>query len=567
MFLYIMDYKAIISEIKRLSELLEKEKEADLQQYRLKMTGTSLAERRKEGVCWYPVVVEKSTFDSGERLLIRISRSREHNQSHLFQSGKLVSLFSTAGNNKEGREAVSGVVNYVKEHEMVITLNSDDVPPWVADGKLGVQLLFDENSYREMERALSYLQKTEDERVKELMQVLLGEKQASFGQREIRIDPLLNDSQQKALNKVCNAKDVAIIHGPPGTGKTTTLVEAIVQTLNDESQVLVCAPSNTAVDLLVEKLIEKGISTVRTGHPARVTEEILSQTLDAKIVRHSSYKELKMVKRKADEYREMGLKYKRNFGQAEREQRRLLLSEARSLKEEAGHLEFYITNDILSSAQVIACTLVGAAGYVLKGRTFNTVFIDEAAQALEPACWIPVLKANRVIFAGDHYQLPPTIKSYEAAKAGLEVTLFEKAINRNRADVMLQEQYRMNTGIMNFSSRYFYRGNLHANERVAGWKLLDDDLPMEFVDTAGCGFFEQTDPETRSSFNPEEANLLQLHFAAYMEKIEVLNMQDEVSNIGIISPYKAQVSILENILQEEGILPEWVLEKMAHQYH
>ena len=207
--------------------------------------------------------------------------------------------------------------------------------------------------------------------------------------------------------------------------------------------------------------------------------------------------------------------------------------------------------------------MVGAAGYVLKGRTFTTVFIDEAAQALEPACWIPVLKANRVIFAGDHYQLPPTIKSYEAAKAGLEVTLFEKAINRNRADVMLQEQYRMNTGIMNFSSRYFYRGNLHANERVAGWKLLDDDLPMEFVDTAGCGFFEQTDPETRSSFNPEEANLLQLHFAAYLGKIEVLNMQDEVSNIGIISPYKAQVSILENILQEEGILPEWVLEKMV----
>ncbi|MFN8258500.1 MAG: AAA domain-containing protein [Bacteroidales bacterium] len=558
-----MDNKTIREELKNLLQLLKKEKHEDLAQYKSKMTGTSLLERRTQGVCWYPVTLEKTRFDTGERLLVKVSRPQEHKESHLFQSGKLVSLFSNAGSNEEDNENVNGVVNEVSEHTMLITINGDDFPDWINDGKLGVQLLFDENSYREMERTLHQLIETDNQRLSELLNILLGNSKARFTEEPPVEIPNLNKNQNRALNMILNAMDVAIIHGPPGTGKTTTLVEAIIQTLKTEQQVLVCAPSNAAVDLLVEKLSQQGIDVLRVGHPARVTEEILNTTLDARIAHHSSYKDLKVVRRKAEEYRAMGRKFKRNFGPAEREQRKLLLAEAKKLKDEGDHLEFYISSDILAKCRVIAGTLVGANNPVLKGIKFKTVFIDEAAQALEPACWIPVLKSDRVIFAGDHHQLPPTIKCYEAAKAGLEITLFEKAINRNDADVMLTEQYRMNKAIMEFSSRIFYKNSLEANEAVANWKIFPEDLPVEFIDTAGCGFYEQMDKETLSSFNPEEGLLLFKHLANYLTNLEVMGKLDEIKDIGIISPYKAQVSRLTESYHFDGFFTEAMMAKLA----
>lgn len=540
-----MPRRDIQEELKHLLILLRKEKEEDLLVYKRKMTGTSLAERRKQGVCWYPVNLEKTKFDTGERLLVRISRPHEHLDAHLFQSGKLVSLFSNAGKNHENSEVVNGVVNQVSEHEMLITLNSDAVPNWIEDGYLGVQLLFDENAYREMENAIKFLIKTREERINQLKSILLGGQEAQFNLQSPIIRSGLNTSQNKAINLIRDAKDVAIVHGPPGTGKTTTLVHAILDILRDESHVLVCAPSNAAVDLFVEKLDAEGVDVVRIGHPARVTQNILSNTLDARKAHHVDYRNLKSLRKKADEFRNLAKKYKRNFGIDEREQRKMLFAEASKFKEEAEHLEFYIINSILSSAQVIATTLVGANNYHLKGMNFKTVFIDEAAQALEPAAWIPIIKAERVIFAGDHFQLPPTIKSHEAAKQGLEVTLFEKAIKRNKADVMLQEQYRMHERIMDFSGRYFYKNQLLPNESVRHWKVFEEDEPMEFVDTAGTGYFEQVDPETKSSYNKEEVNLLFRHFQNYLDQIISFGKMNEVQNIGIISPYKAQVGLLK----------------------
>jgi len=558
-----MENKIIREELKSLLNLLKKEKHEDLAQYKLKMTGSSLAERRKSGVCWYPVHLEKTQFDTGERLLVKVSRPTEHKEGHLFQSGKLVSIFSNAGQNNEENETVNAVVNYVREHEMMITLNSHDFPDWIHDGKLGIQLLFDENSYREMEKTMHFLIETEEKRINELAQVLLGQKDAEFEEINKTDDLNLNKSQNDALNKVLNAKDLAIIHGPPGTGKTTTLVEAISETLKNENQVLVCAPSNAAVDLIVEKLSGKGIDVLRIGHPARVTEQILNTTMDARIAHHSNFKDLKFMRKQIDEYRKMGHKFKRNFGPVEREQRRLLLSEANKLKDEADQLAFYISRDILSNSRVIASTLVGANNSVLAGIRYRTVFIDEAAQALEPACWIPILKAERVIFAGDHQQLPPTIKSREAAKNGLEVTLFEKAIKRNNADVMLKEQYRMNSIIMNFSSRVFYNNSLVANVNVANWKIFEDDLAFEFIDTAGCGFYEQVDPETRSSFNPEEADLLLKHLDFYLSDLELMNKLHEVRDIGIISPYKAQTVRISDTIELNELISSEMMEKIA----
>lgn len=542
--------KDIQEELKNLLILLKKEKDADLQQYRQKMAGTSLKERRKQGVCWYPIQLEKTKYDAGERLIVKISRPSEHTDAHLFQSGKLISLFSAAGGQGDYDDAVNGVVNNVTKTHMHITMNVDELPAWLHHGQLGVQLLFDENAYREMERTLTSLLNTKEDRITAFKKILLGDQAAQFTNHETIRDLGLNDSQNAALHQIHNAQDVAIIHGPPGTGKTTTVVQAILETLKSEDQVLVCAPSNAAVDLLAEKLGEQKVEVLRIGHPARVTEEILSKTLDAKIANHKDFKDLKAMRKQSEEYFAMAGKFKRSFGHAEKKQRKALRDEARALKAQAEHLNYYIVNDIISKSQVIACTLVGANNQMLKGMSFETVFIDEAAQALEPASWIPILKSNRVVFAGDHCQLPPTIKSFEAAKAGLEVTLFEKAIQRNRADTMLQEQYRMHEDIMNFSSRLFYKDQLIANEMVKNWKVYAEDQTVEFIDTAGCGYFEQIDPETRSSFNKEEADLLFRHLNNYLMSLDAMEKNDELTSVGIISPYKAQVVNMQELLAE-----------------
>lgn len=558
-----MNQKEVTEELAKLLILLSKEKEEDLKQYTQRIQKTSFIERRKSGVCWYPVRIDKSSYSSSELLMVRVSRNPEHNASHLFQSGKLVSLFSNAHDNTESSETIHGVVNTVRDHEMVITLNADDHPDWIYDGKLGVQLLFDENAYREMERGLKKLITNEEERIEELKQILLGDKPARFREIPGIKLPELNSSQNEALSRVLSANDLAIVHGPPGTGKTTTLIQAIVYTLKTENQLLVCAPSNAAVDLLVEKLAEENVGVIRIGHPARVNDEVLSKTLDANITKHKQYKELKLLRKSAEEYQKLGRKYKRNFGSAEREQRRFLFAEAKKFRAEANQLSGYIKDDILDKTSVIATTLVGVSNPALRKKHFTTVFIDEAAQGMEPAAWLPILKSERVIFAGDHCQLPPTIKSYEAAKEGLEITLFEKAISRNSADVMLTEQYRMHQQIMNFPSQHFYKNSLIANEEVRDWTLFPDDPPIEFIDTAGCGFFEETNPESKSAMNREEINLLFKHLATYLEGIKTINRLDEIQGIGIISPYKAQVTLMQESFITSILLDEITSQKIA----
>ncbi|MFT6747209.1 MAG: ATP-dependent RNA/DNA helicase IGHMBP2 [Glaciecola sp.] len=538
-------------ELVNTQALLQIEKEADLQQYKKRTAETSFKHRRVTGVCWYPVLLEKSKYDNGERLIVRVSRSKEHVQKDGFQSGKLVSLFCVRKGGGEQMDHVDGVVNQVKEQEMFITLNCDELPLWIHDGILGVQLLFDENAYKEMEYALRQVISGENKRLHALSEIILGSKDASFNSELVEENLSLNKRQNEALQHVLQAEDVAIVHGPPGTGKTTTIIESIKEVLKSESQVLVCAPSNAAVDLLVSKLSNSSISAIRIGHPARVTEEALSFTLDARITVHKDYKTLRQLKKKAEEYFVLSGKWKRNFGREERQQRTLLLAEARKLKKDASKLSSYITSSIIEESQVICSTLVGASNMKLKGLQFDTVFIDEAAQALEPAAWIPILKANRVVFAGDHQQLPPTVKSYEAGKGGLRTTLFEKAIQRNLENVMLNEQYRMNEQIMNFSSKQFYGSDLNANDKVAQWKIFPDDLPVEFIDTAGTGFEEQVDAESRSTFNKEEARLLLNHFQEYM-----LMMNEETKNklsIGIITPYRAQVDCITQAIDDAGL--------------
>ncbi len=537
-------------ELRRIQELLRLEKKADLAYYQQKILNASLEDRKKNGLCWHPVTLTGQRYSMGEKLIIKVSRTAATNKPHVFQSGKIVSLFSAAS----AKHTVSGVVNEVRGNVMTITLNADELPDWVQDGALGVDLLFDELAYREMDKALKRVIDALEGRLTALREILLGKRQASFVEVPPPTVPSLNESQNAALHKVLSAEDVAIIHGPPGTGKTTTMVQAIIQTVQQEKQVLVCAPSNAAVDLLTEKLSEQNMRVVRIGHPARVTDINLSKTLDAQIASHEYYKDLKKLRRKSEELREMGYKYKRKYGQAEREQRRRLLDEAFKLRAEAEQLEYYIMSDIFSKADVITSTLVGAASSLIKGAQFRTGFIDEAAQALEGASWIPLLRCERVVFAGDHCQLPPTIKSYEAARQGLGETLFEKCIQRQQAlgspvDAMLQTQYRMHEQIMDFSSRYFYEGQLKAHESVRNATLDGGQPPLTFIDTAGCGFTEKTEPESLSTYNEEEAQLLLRHLNDLIGEVGVGKVMETSITIGIISPYKAQVRLLTELYE------------------
>lgn len=538
------DTKAYFS---HLTALLKKEWAEDLQQYKEKILYTAIPEKKKSGVCWYPVVVNSHHIGTGEKIVLELEKTTDLEQAHMFQGGGSVSFYANTGD-KEKSSAVTGVIRYVRKNKMSIVLNEDDLPDWIDDGKLGVDLLFDEASYREMERTLKLLGKQESGRLAELIDILLGKKSP---QREPAFSPelpSLNAVQNLALKSIIEARDLAIVHGPPGTGKTTTLIQSVKEVVKLEKQVLVTAPSNAAVDVMVEKLAEEGINVLRLGHPARVTSRVIENSLDARIASHDSYKDLKVVRKKYEEFRNIAFKYKRNFGHAERQQRKMLLQEAGRFRSEADMLEDYITTSLLDNAQVIACTLVGSNHYLIKDRVFKTVFIDEAGQALEPACWIPIMKANRVVMTGDHQQLPPTVKSFEAAKEGLEKTLFEKNVSYHNVDVMLEEQYRMKPAIMEFPSRFFYHGKLKAATAAIDREPLPNVDVIRFIDTAGCGYQEKVNPETRSTFNEEEGQLLINQLVANIAAMGQEHVLAGRITFGVIAPYKAQIELLRELL-------------------
>ncbi|MBL7846838.1 MAG: AAA family ATPase [Cyclobacteriaceae bacterium] len=545
-----------IESLKHTLELLRKERQADLEYYRQKVLLRSLHQRVQEGTTWYPVRLRNDYIGTGERLVIEVERTNHLEQPHAFQAGKSVSVFCNASGKPE-KEHANGVINYVRDNAMVITLQGDELPDWIEDGQLGIDVMFDEMSYREMEFALKEVMKAENTRVATLREILLGDLAPAPTEPQAleSTATFLNTSQADALQNVLSTKDIAFIHGPPGTGKTTTMVGAILAAVKKESQVLVTAPSNAAVDLLAEKLSDLGLQVVRIGHPARVTEQTLSKTLDARIAQHVHYPELRSLRKRMEQLKTMAMKYKRNFGYSEKEQRRLLLQESKAAKADADVLEFHIVNDVLQKSDVICCTLVGCSHPVLRGRKYRTAFIDEAGQALEPACWIPLLRCERVVLAGDHQQLPPTIKSNEAAKEGLAVTLFEKGILKHPVKAkMLQVQYRMHQAIMAFSSRYFYHDQLLAHESVKAALLHPNQAPIEFVDTAGCGYNESQDPETLSRFNEEEAHLLIRLVERLIDDIGQETWLQYGITLGIITPYRSQVDLLHKLAEQSPVL-------------
>ncbi|MEL6672291.1 MAG: AAA domain-containing protein [Bacteroidota bacterium] len=542
-------------------ELLALEKAEDLRQYQEKVLKRSLAERVKKGVSWYPVSLHRLYIGMGERVVVELENTEgKKNKPTAFQSGSMVALFGNLSDREAGR--VSGVVASIRKGIIRIALSTDYIPEWIHHAKLGIDLEFDDKTYQEMVRALNQvIEPKKQKRLQYLREVMIGEVEPAFREwKEVRYqNPALNPSQNDAIQRVLEAEDVAIIHGPPGTGKTTTLVFAIQEILHHEHQVLVCAPSNTAVDLLCQKCAAQGIEVVRLGNPARVDENLQNLTLDGRISQHNDYAALRKLRKESEQIRKKALTYKRNFGPQERSKRGELLKEARELKQLAHQLEDYILHQVLRSAQVIATTLSGAARKEIEHKRFHTVLIDEAGQALAPACWIPILKADRVIMAGDHCQLPPTVKSFEAAKKGLDKTLFEHIIQRKEVDVMLTRQYRMPDSIMRFSGRQFYQDQLEADESVR-YRHLGEGFPVfSFVDTAGCGFEERKNGDTQSTSNPEEAQILLKHLAIHLDKVstEQNSLLEQDFSVGIISPYKDQVKVLKKQLLESPMLSDY----------
>ncbi|MFY0687317.1 MAG: IGHMBP2 family helicase [Cyclobacteriaceae bacterium] len=523
-----------------LLELLKIERAEDRKQYQQKIQNRSIEDRKKDGVSWYPLEMTKSFLDIGERWTVEVRRKSGQNQRHMFQVGSSAGLFVQDG--KKTQHA-PGIISKVEDNSIYLMLHRDEPPDWIEDGILGIDLLFDESTYNEMERTIETLIKTDNARLKELIDISLGNRKPGFKQEHgVSLDQL-NESQNKAVNNILSAEDICLVHGPPGTGKTTTLIEAICLTVKNEKQVLVTAPSNSAVDIIVEKLHQKNINVVRIGHPARVTEEVVSHTLDAHMSNHSDIRLLKELRKQAEQMRRLAKQYKRKFGREEAQQRKTMLIEAKRLKGESRALESHIVYDVINKADVIACTLIGCNNQYLQKKWFKTVFIDESSQALEAAAWIPIMKANRAIMAGDHKQLPPTIKSKEADKGGLGETIFERMIKLHHADTMLQTQYRMHPDIVSFSNECFYQNQLITDKQVVERETIFDEKAV-FIDTAGAGYSDQMNPETLSTFNLEEAQFV----ISFLNKLT--NEQPRITELtfGIIAPYKAQIEQLRKAL-------------------
>ena len=477
--------------------------------------------------------------------MIEVERREDKDIEHQFEYGRPVCFFTQDVSGKLNYLNFVATVNYVDEDRMVVILPSVDALLALQSKEVvGVQLYFDETSYRLMFEALKQVIGAKNNRLAELRDIFHGTQPAStFSFHPLRF-PWLNATQEEAVNKVLHAKDVAIVHGPPGTGKTTTLVEAVYETLHRENQVLVCAQSNMAVDWISEKLVDRGVSVLRIGNPSRVNDKMLSFTYERRFESHPDYPQLWSIRKAIREL------YARSRKGAEREAVRQKIN---SLKDRATELEIRINESLFSEARVIACTLVGSANRLLTGQKFGTLFIDEAAQALEAACWIPIRKADRVILAGDHCQLPPTVKAPEALRAGLGHTLMQTIV-KNKPDTvsLLKLQYRMNDEIMRFSSEWFYGGMLQSAPEVKYRSILDFDTPIEWINTEGLDCNEEFIGENYGRINKSEAELSIEQLKGYITKIGRERFLDERIDVGMISPYKAQVQYLRRLVRNDA---------------
>lgn len=551
--------------------LLQLEYYTEKEAFRKLTEQMGLQRKVKRGDAWFPLQVGKSFYNSLNQTAIEVFRTSDQDIEHNFEFGRPVMFFTLRSSLKYF--SFTGTVSYVDGDRMVITV--PDSAPLLelqqSTDPIGVQLSFDETSYKLMFEALDRVMKAKNNRLAYLRDLFYSHQKAGRFSFEPMKFPWLNPTQERAVNEVLWAKDVAIVHGPPGTGKTTTLVEAINETLMRESQVLVCAQSNMAVDWISEKLVDRGINVLRIGNPTRVNDKMLGFTYERRFESHADYPQLWAIRKAIRELRKNRKKGSENYHQ-----------KMDRLKSRAAEIELRINAELFGEARVIACTLVGSAHHLLEGMKFGTLFIDEAAQALEAACWIPMKRASRVILAGDHCQLPPTVKSIAALRAGLGKTLMERiAENKPEVVTLLKIQYRMNDEIMRFSSDWFYGGKVESAPQIKYRSVLDYDHPITWIDTSNeenqitiegedapedsastsssvsaanqnsdLNFKEQFVGESFGRINKAEAELTLLTLAEYFTKLSKRRVLEERIDVGIISPYRAQVQYLKKLIKK-----------------
>ena len=535
-----------ILQLQQQRMLLQIEYNHEKEEFR-KQTETMGVERKvRRGDAWFPVTLGRCYYNSLNQMVVEVSRHEGSDIEHNFEPGRPVCFFTMKRDPKTGKDSIqymsfTATVSYAETDRMVVALpDAGRLTDLQRQDAIGVQLFFDETSYRLMFDALDRVMRATSGRLADLREMFYTKAPARKLSFEPMRFPWLNESQERAVNEVLRAKDVAVVHGPPGTGKTTTLVEAIYETLRRESQVLVCAQSNMAVDWISEKLVDRGVAVLRIGNPTRVNDKMLSFTYERRFEAHPDDPQRWSI-RKA--IRELRGQRKRSDSWHQKMDR---------LKSRATELELRIRSSLFGEARVIACTLTGAANRVLEGEKYSTLFIDEAAQALEAACWIAIRKAGRVVLAGDHCQLPPTVKSIAALKGGLGKTLMERIVEQ-KPDVvtLLTMQYRMNERIMQFSSDYFYNGAVTTAPEVSHRGILDYDLPMVWVDTADVDGKEEFVGESFGRINRAEAELTLATLQDYFDKIGKNRIFDESIDVGIISPYHAQVQLLRKMIRQK----------------
>ena len=551
----------MIQDLIRQKELLRKEYEFEKEQFQRQTQNMGVQKKVRRGMCWYPLSVGRSYYNSLEQLVVEVSRYTDLDVEHQFEPGKPVCFFQEDASGMLSYMKFTAQVSFVEDNRMVIVLPSKDALLQLTNAeRVGIQIYLDEYTYRLMFQALDTVIEAREGRLAHLRDIFHTYAKASeFSFAPVRF-PWLNPSQEKAANLVLRAKDVAVVHGPPGTGKTTTLVETIYETLRRESQVMVCAQSNMAVDWISEKLTERGVNVLRIGNPTRVTDKMLQDTYERRFESHPLYDQLWGIRRNIRQI------YEHREGSRESRHQKIA-----RLKERAAELEYRINEELFDDARVIACTLTGSAHHLLTGRRFPTLFIDEAAQALEAACWIAIQKADRVVLAGDHRQLPPTIKSPAAMSGGLDKTLMQTICEKQpRCVSMLNVQYRMADDIMQFPNKEFYDGCLYSDPSVKYRGILDWDTPIEWIeaeepdasdisDSADnfdysdpITFGESSAPDGISRVNPAEAQLALQTLHDYLERIGRERILYERLDIGIISPYKGQVHLLRRMMRQDS---------------
>lgn len=528
-----------VNELLKQQSLLQLEYDHERSEFQRMTETMGVGRKVKRGDCWFPVSVGRSYYNSLNQLVVEIMRSEDSEIEHNFEYGRQVMFFAQSGLDDISYFKFTGTVSYAESTRMVVIMpNQESVSMLMSRDAVGVQLSFDETTYKLMLNALARVINAKGNRLATLRDIFYNRSETGKLTFAPMRFPWLNVTQERAVNEVLWAKDVAIVHGPPETGKTTTLVEAIYETLRRENQVLVCAQSNMAVDWISERLMDRGIDVLRVGNPTRVNDKMLSQTYEHRFEDHPEYPQLWAMRKTMREMRAAKHKTEAFHQKMDR------------LKSRAMELELLIHNEIMSHARVISCTLAGSASRVLEGMKFNTLFIDEAAQALEAACWIAICKAHRVILAGDHQQLPPTVKCLDALKGGLGKTLMERIVESNPQVVtLLKVQYRMNEDIMRFSSDWFYNGEVESAPEVKYRGILDYDNPIVWIDTSEVEGKEEFVGESYGRINRSEAALTMKTLEEFFEKVGRQRVLDERIDVGIISPYRAQVQHLRHLIK------------------